>query len=90
MCAIPLQIEKEKFRLFFILMHVPSTVVKHLTRIASTGYEKMRAQVTIDQLGTDDDNERSDDDVPEVSSRRDPRLLCTSTHVKRLLVRNGG
>ena len=62
------QIEKEKFKLFFILMHVPSTVVKHLTHAAQAGYEKMKIQVSAERTEDGGDADEHSDDEGEVCS----------------------
>ena len=67
--ALPVvQIEKEKFKLFFILMHVPSTVVKHLTHAAQAGYEKMKIQVSAERTEDGGDADEHSDDEGEVCS----------------------
>ncbi len=64
------QIEKEKFKLFFILMHVPSTVVKHLTRGAQAGYDRMRLQLNSENADMDSgENDQNLDDCQEVRLR---------------------
>ena len=61
------QIENEKFQLFFLLMHVPATVVKSLARIAERGYDRMQQQIASETTGADDfDCDNGLDDTPDV------------------------
>ncbi len=55
-----IQIQREKFQLFQLLMYVPRTVIKHLTKSASHGYDAMRLQVDAAQssAGVNDNEER--------------------------------
>jgi hypothetical protein len=54
------QIQREKFQLFQLLMYVPRTVIKHLTKTATHGYDAMRLQLDAVQssAGVNDNEER--------------------------------
>ena len=65
--ALPPQIENEKFQLFFLLMHVPGTVVKSLARLAERGYDRMQQQIAAETTGADDfDRDNGLEDNQEV------------------------
>ena len=53
------QIQKEKLQLFAILTQVPNTIVKHLSKLAQAGYEKMKQQLSGDADANDDDGMES-------------------------------
>ena len=55
------QIEKDKFYLFHVLMQVPITVVRHLSRSARSGYEKMRSQMSAGNGSDGGESEPGDD-----------------------------
>ena len=40
------QVEEDKFKLFYVLLQVPPTIVKHLNRVAQTGHDKLRLQLS--------------------------------------------
>ena len=54
------QVEADKFKLFYVLLQVPPTVVKHLNRVAQTGYDKLRLQLAGVDGGDGDENEEQD------------------------------
>ena len=63
--------EADKFKLFYVLLQVPATIVKHLNRVAQTGYDRLRLQVSGE--GTDaagqENEEQAVEEANEVGRR---------------------
>ena len=47
------RVEKEKYHLFVVLMHVPATVTKRLHAVAQTGYNRMNSIINSDVVGSE-------------------------------------
>ena len=58
-----MQIEKEKFRIFMIFLHVPVVVIRRLAQTAQTGYDAARMAIDSDLANAMDDEEQHDADV---------------------------
>jgi hypothetical protein len=56
-----LQIEKEKFQIFLIFMHVPVIVIRRLAQQAQQGYDAARIAVDSDLAGDDDEQQHQED-----------------------------
>lgn len=65
-----MQVEEDKFKLFYVMLQVPQTIVKHLNRVAQTGYDKLRLQVAGDtEAGEQETEEEALEYANEVTAR---------------------
>jgi hypothetical protein len=68
-------VEEDKFKLFFVLLQVPATIVKHLNRVAQTGYDRLRLQLSGEGSdGGQENEEQAAEEADEVQlhTRRPP------------------
>jgi hypothetical protein len=61
------QVEKDKFTLFYVLMQVPPVIVKSLNRLAQTGYDRLRLQLSASEGAEGEEEAMADDN--EVGGR---------------------
>ncbi len=77
------QVEEDKFKLFYVLLQVPQTIVKHLNRVAQTGYDKLKLQVAGDTEAGEHDTE----DVEYASEVRGLLMMGIDKNGGRILGR---
>jgi hypothetical protein len=80
-------VERDKFTLFYVLMQVPPVIVKSLNRVAQTGYDRLRLQLSSETSEVGEGEEEAMADAYEVCCERVlldflpccPAALCLCT-----------
>ncbi len=64
------QVERDKFKLLYVMLQVPHIVVKSLHNLSRTGYERMMMKVSADASEGDEEQEEA------LASAHEVRLLA--------------
>jgi hypothetical protein len=73
---IVMKVEREKNRMYMVLLEVPTIVAKRMVQLTQRGFERCRNELNSDTTGADPDEEHEDD--YEVGARPMCARVCVA------------